>query len=337
MAQTNNKRAVTVGIFIFLGLLILVAGILTLGGQKNSFQKKITVRAIFDDVGGLQTGNNVWFSGVKIGTIKKMTFHGGSQVEVIMNIDEKNQQYIRKNAKAKISSEGFIGNKLVVIYGGSMEAPPIVDEDILGVEKAASTDEMLATLQENNKNLLDITTNFKLISKKITDGEGSVGKLLTDETLANNLEITVAGLQQASANAQRLTASISDYASKLQSEGSLTNDLITDTVIFNRLRSTVAQLQQTSRTATEIAENFRQVSAKVNSTNSPVGVLMNDPQAAADLKATLANLNAGTEKLDENMEAMQHNFLLRGFFRKKEKAEAQQAKEQAKEQEATAP
>ena len=320
MAQTNNKRAVTVGIFIFLGLLILVAGILTLGGQKNSFQKKITVRAIFDDVGGLQTGNNVWFSGVKIGTVKKMTFHGGSQVEVIMNIDEKNQQYIRKNAKAKISSEGFIGNKLVVIYGGSMEAPAIVDEDILGVEKAASTDEMLATLQENNKNLLDITTNFKLISKKITDGEGSVGKLLTDETLANNLETTVAGLQQASANAQRLTASISNYASKLQSEGSLTNDLITDTVIFNRLRSTVAQLQQTSKTASEVAQNFKEVSAKVNSTNSPVGVLLDDPQAAADLKATLANLNAGTEKLDENMEALQHNFLLRGYFKEKNKA-----------------
>src|SRR5687768_10277257 len=174
MTQMNNKKAVTVGIFIFLGLLILVAGVLTLGGQKNSFQKKITVRAIFDDVGGLQTGNNVWFSGVKIGTVKKMTFHGGSQVEVIMNIDEKNQQYIRKNAKAKISSEGFIGNKLVVIYGGSMEAPPVVDEDILGVEKAASTDEMLATLQENNKNLLDITTDFKVISKRLTNGEGSV-------------------------------------------------------------------------------------------------------------------------------------------------------------------
>ena len=120
MKQTNNKKAVTVGIFILLGLLILVAGVLTLGGQKNSFQKKLTVRAIFDDVGGLQTRNNVWFSGVKIGTVKKMTFHGGSQVEVIMNIDQKNQQYIRKNAKAKISSEGFIGNKLVVIYGGSM-------------------------------------------------------------------------------------------------------------------------------------------------------------------------------------------------------------------------
>src|SRR3990170_4416542 len=167
MAQANNKKAITVGIFIFLGLLILVAGVLTLGGQKNSFQKKITVRAIFDDVGGLQTGNNVWFSGVKIGTVKKMTFHGGSQVEVIMSIEEKNQQYIRKNAKAKISSEGFIGNKLVVIYGGTMQSPSVEDNDALGVEKAASTDEMMATLQENNKNLLDITTSFKTVAKRL--------------------------------------------------------------------------------------------------------------------------------------------------------------------------
>jgi|SRR5687768_447985 len=322
MKQTNNKKAVTVGIFVFLGLLILIAGILTLGGQKNSFQKKLTVRAIFDDVGGLQTGNNVWFSGVKIGTVKKMTFHGGSQVEVIMNIDEKNQQYIRKNAKAKISSEGFIGNKLVVIYGGSMQAPPVEENGVLGVEKALSTDEMMSTLQENNKNLLDITTDFKVISKRLTNGEGSVGKLLTDESLANNLETTVNGLKQASANAQRLTASLSGYASQLQKEGSLTNDLITDTVIFNRLRSTVAQLQQTSKTANEVANNFKEVSDKISGNNSPVGVLLNDPQAAADLKSTLSNLSAGTEKLDDNMEALQHNFLLRGFFKKKAKTEA---------------
>ncbi len=326
MKQTNNKKAVTVGIFVFLGLLIFIAGILTLGGQKNTFEKKITVRAIFDDVGGLQTGNNVWFSGVKIGTIKKMTFYGNSQVEVIMNIEKKNQEYIRKNAKAKISSEGFIGNKLVMIYGGTMQAQPIEDNDALGVEKGLSTDEIMATLQENNKNLLDITGNFKLISKKISDGEGTVGKLLSDETLVNNLETAVVGLKQTSANAQRLTASISDYAAKLQSKGSLTNDLVTDTVIFNRLRSTVAQLQQVSKTANEVTNNFREVSAKINSSNSPVGILLNDPQAAADLKATLNNLNSGTEKLDENMEALQHNFLLRGFFKKKEKAEAKEVK-----------
>ena len=311
-----------VGIFVFLGLLILLIGVLTLGGEKNTFEKKITVKAIFDDVGGLQTGNNVWFSGVKIGTVKKMTFHGGSQVEVIMNIEEKARQYIRKNAKAKISSEGFIGNKLVVIYGGTMQSQAVEEDDALGVEKGVSTDEMLAILQLNNKNLLDITNDFKLISKRIAAGEGSIGKLLTDETLVNNMEATVAGFKLASTNAQRLTADISEYTSKLQSQGSLTNDLITDTVIFNQLRSTVVQMQRVSTSANEVINDFKTVSNKLAESNSPVGVLLNDPKAAADLKTTLANLNAGTQKLDENMEALQHNFLLRGFFRKKEKAEA---------------
>ena len=149
--QNTTKKAVTVGIFVFLGLLIFIAGVLTLGGQKNTFQKKITVKAIFDDVGGLQTGNNVWFSGVKIGTVKNMMFSGNSKVEVIMNIDKKAQQYIRKDAKAKISSEGFIGNKLVVIYGGSMQTQPIEENDLLDVESGLSTDEIMATFQENNK------------------------------------------------------------------------------------------------------------------------------------------------------------------------------------------
>lgn len=328
MKTTNNKKAVTVGIFVFLGLLIFIIGILTLGGQKNTFEKKITVRAVFDDVGGLQTGNNVWFSGVKIGTVKKMTFHGGAQVEVLMSIEEKAKQYIRKNAKAKISSEGFIGNKLVMIYGGTMQSQPIEDNDALGVEKALSTDEMLATLQENNKNLLDITGNFKLISKRIIDGEGTLGKLISDETLMNNLQATMIGLKQTSLNAQQLTNNISDYAAKLQSKGSLTNDLITDTVIFNRLRSAVTQLHQVSRTANDITNDFKEVSNRLNTSNSPVGVLLNDPKAAKDLQTTLANLNAGTEKLDDNMEALQHNFLLRGFFKKKAKEEAK-AKEKA--------
>ena len=54
MKPANTKRAVTVGIFIFLGLAILVAGVLTLGGQQKTFEKKIKVKAIFEDVGGLQ-------------------------------------------------------------------------------------------------------------------------------------------------------------------------------------------------------------------------------------------------------------------------------------------
>jgi phospholipid/cholesterol/gamma-HCH transport system substrate-binding protein len=325
MKATNRNRAVTVGIFIFLGLVIFIAGILILGGQQRTFEKKIKLKAIFDNVGGLQKGNNVWFSGVKIGTVDDIKFYGNSQIEVIMKVEKDVQKYIRRNAKARISSEGFIGNKIVDIYGGTPNRPIVENGDVLGVEEALSTDEIMATLQQNNLNLLEITKDFKEIADKLSAGQGSVGKLLTDETLANSLEATATTLRQASANAQRLTENIAGYSAKLQTKGSFANDLVSDTIIFSRLQATSSQLDQVSRTATDVVNNLKAASSNLNSSNTPLGALLTDQETANNLKRTLQNLQAGTEKLDENMEALQHNFLLRGFFRKKAKQEAKQS------------
>lgn len=325
MRSTKNTRAVTVGIFIFIGLAIFVAGVLTLGGQKKSFVKTIRINAVFKDINGLQKGNNVWFSGVKIGTVRKIAFSGISEVAIEMNIESEARKYIRKDATAKISTDGLIGNKIVVIFGGTTKSPPVEPGDILAVEEALSPDEMMNTLQQNNRNLLEITGDLKLISQRLADGRGSIGKLLKDETLFNNMESLIGVLRKASGNAEQMTADLSAYTSKLQQEGTLANDLITDTTIFNNLQATVTQLKDVSGTAGEIAANLQamteKANAKLDDTKSPLGVLLNDKQAAEDLKATLENLRGGTEKLDENMEALQHNFLLRGFFRRKAKAE----------------
>src|ERR1700712_4690619 len=119
MSTASNKRSVIVGIFILIGIVILIVGVLTLGGQRKSFVKAISVDAVFDDVGGLQKGNNVWFSGVKIGTVKRIHFSGDSKVEISMNIDDASKEYIHKDARARISTDGLIGNKIIVIYGGT--------------------------------------------------------------------------------------------------------------------------------------------------------------------------------------------------------------------------
>jgi phospholipid/cholesterol/gamma-HCH transport system substrate-binding protein len=153
MNSEPNKRVIIVGLFIVLGLVFLIAGILAIGNLHSTFVKKIHVTAIFEDVNGLQAGNNVWFSGVKIGTVNKLSFYGKSQVRVIIKIDEKSQQYVRKDAKVKISTDGLIGNKIVVIYGGTSLASPVEDGDTLGIEASVSSEEMMTTLQENNRNL----------------------------------------------------------------------------------------------------------------------------------------------------------------------------------------
>lgn len=320
MKATKSSRATIVGIFILLGIVIFVLTVFTLGGQQKTFEKSVTVKAIFDDVQGLQKGNNVWFSGVKIGTIKKISFYQSSNVEVDINIDKKSQEYIRKDAKAKISSDGLIGNKIVVLYGGTPATPEVENGDMLAVEKTLSSDDIMTTLQTNNRNLLDITTDFKTISRRLTNGEGTVGKLLTDETLLNELQSVMATLRRAAVHTEQLTSTFSGYAAQLNRKGSLANELVTDTVLYALLRNTAAQIDQVSKTANGVVDDLKNttttLNASINNKQTPVGVLLNDQAAAADLQATLKNLNAGTRKLDQDLEALQHNFLLRRFFRK---------------------
>ena len=222
MTKMTNNRPVIVGIFIITALIILVVTVLTLGGQKKTFVKSFTLNAIFDDVSGLLPGENVWFSGVRVGTIKKITLHGDSQVEVTMSIEKKAQAHIHKNAKAKIGSDGFIGNKIVVIYGGDTSVPAVEKDDFLSVENNLSTDDMLATLQVSNKNLLAITTDFKSISKKIDSGQGTLGSLLNDPAIANKLNVTIDNLQATAANfktiskkSQHVLTNIDEFSNKL--------------------------------------------------------------------------------------------------------------------------
>lgn len=328
MSMNSNKRMITVGVFVVVALVIFIAGVLTLGGQKKTFEKKNTLRAIFKDVGGLKEGNNVWFSGVKVGTVKKMSFAPNAMVDVVMSVESKAMPYIRRDSKARISSEGFIGNKIVVIFGGSMQAPQAAEDDTLEVDNGVSTDEMMSTLQQNNKNLLTITGNLKDVTQRLINGQGSAGKLLTDETLVNQMQAAVSGFKNASVNVQRLTADVAAYTSKLQSKGALTNDLVNDTVFYSRLKATAAEIRNASVTIREasdniktISNNLKTVSENLNNPETPAGVLLSDRVAGKDLKTTLSNLQTSSQKLDEDLEALQHNFLLRGFFKKKAKTE----------------
>lgn len=332
METTTRKRSITVGLFVIIGVIIFVVGIVTIGSMRKVFSSNIHATAIFDDVNGLKPGNNIWYSGVKIGTVKTLKFLTNSKVEVILNIEEKSQEFIRKDAKAKVSTDGLIGNKIIVLYGGSQKVPSIEDGDVIAVEKIESTEEMISVLSENNKNLLGITSAFKTISKNILEGKGTVGKLLSDDRLYTEVDQTLAGLKKASANAQNLTASLSAYTAKLNTKGGLANDLATDTVIMRDMRATMSRLNDAVVSAnTMIASanvmvtNLKTASANLNSnTKSPIGVLLHDEQTAANLKGTIKNLEMGTEKLDENMQALRSNFLFRRYFRKKAKETPEQ-------------
>jgi phospholipid/cholesterol/gamma-HCH transport system substrate-binding protein len=316
MNEISKKRKVAVGLFVILGLIFLLSGILMIGNLHETFKQKMKVVSLFDDVSGLQAGNNIWFSGVKIGTVSSLHFYGKSQVQVVLKIETKVQQYIRKNALVKISTDGLIGNKILVIYGGTANAAEIEEGDTLAVEKTFSSDDMINTLQDNNKNLLSITNDFKIISKTIANGEGTVGILLSDKSVYEHMNAASISLEGATAKAQQLIASLQTFSTGLNKKGTLANQLTTDTLVFNSLKKSVFKIQQMADSAVLVVSNLKKAS---NNPKSSLGVLLYDEESGAHLKETLKNLESSTQKLDADLEAAQHNVLLRGFFKNKAK------------------
>lgn len=326
MDASERKNAVIVGIFIALGVIIFVVGVLTLGSSSKTFVKTIHIRSTFGDVAGLKKGGNVWFSGVKIGTIKEIAFSNNSQVDVIMSIDAAVQPYIHRNTQAKIGSDGLIGNKIIVLDGGSPQAPVIEDGDRIQSEKMLSTDEMMSTLQENNRNLLAITKDFKQLSSQILQGKGTVGALLADSSMGVQLRNSMKNLQATTESASRMAVQLDNFSQKMNTKGGLADKLLTDTATFAQIRQSVTQLQQTAANASMLTDNLNKASSKLNTTDNALGILLNDRKTASQMQNTLNYLEQSSIKLNDDLEAVQHNFLLRGFFKKRERARADSLK-----------
>src|SRR5450759_4731028 len=284
MNETSNRRAVIVGSFVFIGMIFLVGGILMVGNLRETFKNKMEVISHFDEVNGLKKGNNIWFSGVKIGIVNSLSFYGKSQVEVSMKIALTAKQYIRKDAKVKISSDGLIGNKILVIYGGTEKAGEVEEGDTLGVEKTFSSEDMINTLQENNKNALAITSELKAVTSKLASGDGTLGKLLNDNAIYDNINAASESLKNTASKAQQLVSSLALFSAGLNKKGTLANELTTDTVVFNSVKASVKHLQQIADTANLFVTNLKQAAANPKTT---VGVLMHDEESGARLKETI--------------------------------------------------
>ena len=324
MNESPGKRNILVGLFIFIGLLFLLGGILMVGNLHETFKRKMQLVTVFDEVNGLQTGANVWLSGVKVGKVKTIRINPSRNVLVVLDVEENAQQFILKNAKTKIGTDGLIGNKVVIIYDGTANSPSVQDGDTLRAGNTFSTENIMLKLEKNNENLLAITTDFKAISHKLTTKEGTVGKLLNDDAMYDNINSIAVSLNKASLKSEKLIASLNEYASKLNKKGTLGNDLVTDTIVFNSIKKSVSELQKMTKNANEFMANLKEASANPNST---IGVLLHDEQSGASLKRTIENLESSSLKLDEDLKAAQSNFLLRGYFKDKEK-EAKKAASQ---------
>jgi len=213
------------GLFIIVGIALFVLGIFIIGKQKNLFNPVFGLIANFQNVSGLQVGNTIRFSGINVGTVDDIQIINDSTVKVKMLIKKDVQKFIKVDSRASIGSEGIIGDKVVVISQGNGSEKVVKNNQLILANEPIETDAIMRSLQVTADNAALASDDIAGIVAKINNGQGTLGRLIQDKEMADNIN------------------------------------------------------------------------------------------------KTIFNMKTSTKKLDENMEAAQHNFLLRGFFKKKEKKE----------------
>ena len=176
---------------------------------------------------------------------------------------------------------------------------------------------MINTLRKSNDNVLAITNDFRVLSKKLVDGEGTIGKLLNDNSTYTNINRATNSLNNVLAEAQKVMNSLKTFSSNLNKDGTLLNELTTDTVMFASIKASVMQLKQITNVTSEFIKNLNQ---KSNDPNTSLGVLLNDKESGTSLKVTIKNLESSSKKLDEDLEALQHSTFLKKYFENKTKS-----------------
>src|SRR5688572_23932585 len=121
MESKEYRQNLKLGLFVLSGMALFLLSVFYIGSERNVFNKTFTVSAIFKNVEGLTEGDNVWLSGVKIGTVKNVTIISEGQVIVSLSLKDKQNEFVKKDATAFIGSDGLVGSKIVVIRPGASQ------------------------------------------------------------------------------------------------------------------------------------------------------------------------------------------------------------------------
>lgn len=198
MESHTPQFKVRLGLFVAGGLALFVLAIFIIGKQKNLFNPVFKLTTTFYNVSGLQVGNNIRFSGITVGTVDNMEITNDSTVRVDMLIKMEIKKFIKTDSEVAIGSEGLIGDRLLIISQGSFDAPLAKEDTQLESVEPVETDAIMLSLKITAENAEIITNELAEIMTKINSGEGTLGRLIQDKTIAQNLDQTIVNLKKSS-------------------------------------------------------------------------------------------------------------------------------------------
>ena len=255
-----------IGMFVIIGLVLFATTIYFVGKQKNLFGSTFELTAKFNSVNGLDVGNNVRFSGINIGTVEEIEFLTDTSVVIKLVIKEEVRKYIKKDAIASISSDGLMGDKVLIISSGKNSNVIVEDNDNIASKQAIEMDDLMVSVKKSVDNAGVITAELAQFSSSMNNGNGALSRLVSDEEFGNSIKKMVINLENSS-------------------------------------------------------NEFSKFTVKMNNGKGALSKLVSDEKMGLMIDSTMTNVKTGTKGLNEVIEAAKHNFLLRGYFNKKKKAE----------------
>jgi phospholipid/cholesterol/gamma-HCH transport system substrate-binding protein len=205
------SRAARLGAFIVVTLAILVAGVFIIGSKQYLFSSTYQVKAQFDNVAGLDAGGDVRVGGVHSGTVHSILLphKPGDKVTVLIDLSKSTHEIIKQDSVATIETEGLLGNQYLAISFGSAASPDVRDGDVLASQQPLEMTDLLKkasgildSSQQAIQNTTLATANLNSISAKIDRGDGTVGALVNDRQLYNDLEQTTGTMRDTMIQAQ---------------------------------------------------------------------------------------------------------------------------------------
>lgn len=333
MVETKKKLTfskVRVGIFVLFGLAILAFLILNSTGDFNPFEKKLTLKARFAAADGLREGSEVQLAGVRIGKVERVDLLPPDspedfKVEATMAIDrELNGQpitnRIRTDSNAQLIATSLLANdKTINITPGTAKGSPVSEGYVLESRVAISINQLTQTGNELLEQINKIAIPANEILNKANQGEGTLGRVINDESLYDNLDATINEMQstlnkvnkgdgtagrlindpELYNNLNRTVAQLESISADLKAGRGTAGKFLTDETLYNEARTAIADLRTSASKINTIADDFKLISADLSAGRGSAGKFLKDEKLYEDARDTLARFNSTATRIEQ--------------------------------------
>src|SRR5215213_8353284 len=291
-----SLNQVRVGIFVLVGIAVLIFLVLNASGDINPFSRKLHLKARFSDANGLREGSEVRLAGVRVGKVERIVLlepspvPGAPRVEAQMIVDSTidgrpANERVRSDSQAQQGSPSLLGNEMLInITPGSAVGQPVQDGALLTSASANTVNDFATSGTDLAQRLSKLSDEINGIVKDVKVGRGTVGRLFSDEALYNN--------------ANEITLSLRAISDDLRAGRGTAGKLLTDDEFYNRINRTADRLDKS-------VDQINLVIADINAGRGTLGKLIRDEQIYNDARAAIARFNTTAERVDNLVAAAQ--------------------------------